>query len=374
MARLVDLTSVSGAYGTRLLAEAGHDVVRIEPPAGDALRRLGPFVGDVPGRERGAFHQFVNAGKRSLSLNLDTADGRAVLLALVERSDAVVGSLPLPVAERSLRAHQPRLVLTLVEEAPPELCAIARSGLLSLVGFPEGLPIALGGHIVYALSGLYVGLATAMGLLQQQVAGRGARTTVSVQQSLETQMEQAMLEYTLSGRGTERGGSRGRITATSGAYPCQDGYCIVSVGGGGPGGWSRFVEWVGDPELADPALAAEEKRQEQRATIQDRIHAWSQRFPRDELIAEAQRRHLPASPVTTPLDLTDDPQLIARGFLTPMDHPLLGRLLFPRGAIATVLDRPLGPAPTLGQHNAEFLGELGYSPADHASLVESGVM
>jgi crotonobetainyl-CoA:carnitine CoA-transferase CaiB-like acyl-CoA transferase len=129
-----------------------------------------------------------------------------------------------------------------------------------------------------------------------------------------------------------------------------------------------------DPELADPALAAEEKRQERRAWLQDRIQTWSQQFRRDELVGEAQRRHLPASPVATALDLVEDPQLVARGFLTPLEHPLLGSLLFPRGALATVLDRAVGPAPTLGQHNAEVLAELGYSAADHASLVESGAV
>jgi formyl-CoA transferase len=130
----------------------------------------------------------------------------------------------------------------------------------------------------------------------------------------------------------------------------------------------------GDPALADPALAAEEKRQERRDLIQERIRAWSGRFAKDELVEEAQRRHLPASPVASPLDLTQDPQLVARGFLTPLDHPLLGRLLFPRGAIATVFDRPIAPAPRLGQHNAALLAELGYSPAEQASLVGGGTL
>jgi crotonobetainyl-CoA:carnitine CoA-transferase CaiB-like acyl-CoA transferase len=373
MGRIVDLTGVSGVYGTRLLVEAGHEVVRVEAPGGDAVRRLGPFLGEAPGLEVGAYHQFVNAGKRSLTLNLEAADGQAVLLALAERSDAVVASLPLPVAEATLRARQPGLALTLVEEGPPELCAAARAGLLSLVGLPEGAPTLLGGHVVYALSGLYVGVAAALGLLQRQLTGRGPTTTVSVQQCLESQMEQAMVEYSYSGRGTERAGPRGRISATSGAYACEDGHWIISVGGAG-GNWHRFAEWLADPELADPALAAEEKRQERREWLQDRIQAWSRQYPREALVAEAQDRHLPASPVSTSLDLVEDPQLVARGFLQPVDHPLLGRVLLPRGAVATVLERPVGPAPTLGQDTAAVLTELGYSAEDRASLVERGVV
>ncbi len=373
MARVVDLTACSGAYGTRLLAEAGHDVVRVESPSGDALRRLGPFLDDAPDLERGAFHQFLNAGKRSLALNLDRADGRAALEALVAGADALVATLPLPLDEAALRARNPRLVLTRVADAAPELCAVARSGLMSLVGRPDGPPMLLGGHVVYAASGLYVGVATALGLLQQQLTGAGSTTTVSVLECLESLMEQAMIEYTFSGQGTERRGSGGQITATSGAFPCRDGHFMISVGGQASN-WVRFAEWLGDPALADPALVAEEKRQEQRDLIQERIRAWSRQFAKDELVVEAQRRHLPASPVATPLDLAQDPQLIARGFLTPLDHPLFGRLLFPRGAIATVFDRPLVPAPRLGEHNAVLLAELGYSPAEQASLVEGGAL
>jgi crotonobetainyl-CoA:carnitine CoA-transferase CaiB-like acyl-CoA transferase len=373
MARIVDLTTLSGAYGTRLLAEAGHDVVRVESPAGDAVRRTGPFLGDAPDVERGAFHQYLNAGKRSLTLNLETADGRAVLGALVARADALVATLPLSVGADALRAANPRLVLVQIEDATPELCAVARAGLMSLVGRPDGPPILVGGHIVYLLSGLYVGVAARMGLLQQQLAGAGSTTTVSVLECLETMMEQAMVEYTFAGNGTERRGSGGQITATSGAFPCQDGFAIVSVGGRGDN-WRRFAEWLADPELADPALAAEEERQKRRELVQSRIRAWAAGLRKEELVTGAQERHLPSSPVSTTLDLVEDPQLVARGFLTPLDHPLLGRLLYPRGAIATAVDRPVAPAPTLGQHTAAILGELGYTAAEHASLVERGAV
>src|SRR3954471_273592 len=190
MARILDLTTASGAYGPRLLAEAGHDVVRVEAPAGDALRRLSPFLQDEPNFECGAFHQFVNAGKRSLAVDLATADGGAVLLALAERADALVATLPLPVDEAALRGRNPRLVLVQVEDAAPELCAVARSGLMSLVGRPDGPPTVLGGHVAYMASGLYVGVAAALGLFQQQLSGQGSTTTVSVLQCLESLTEQ----------------------------------------------------------------------------------------------------------------------------------------------------------------------------------------
>src|SRR4051794_30624685 len=96
----------------------------------------------------------------------------------------------------------------------------------------------------------------------------------------------------------------------------------------------------------------------------DRLHAWAKRSSKTELVEEAQRRHFPASPVSTTLDLVNDPQLLAREFLTEMNHPQLGSIKFPRGAIATVMAMQLTPAPCLGQHNSELLNELGYSQVD----------
>ena len=124
-----------------------------------------------------------------------------------------------------------------------------------------------------------------------------------------------MVEYSFSGKVTERRGSKGAITAVSGALPCKDGHWVISQIHR-PGRWTKFMEWVQDPELAsDPSLAEEENQHRRRDFIMDRLDAWAKRFTKTELVEEAQRRHFPASPVSTPLDLVDDPQLIARGFL-----------------------------------------------------------
>ncbi len=374
MSRVVDLTAHSGAYGTRLLGEAGHNVVRVEPPQGDALRRLGPFLGETPDLERGACHQYLNAGKRSLAINLDSSSARELFLGLIRKSDALVANLPLPVEEKALLEANPNLVLTKVEDGEPELCSFARSGLLSLTGYPGKSPMLLGGHVIYAATGLYVATATAAALLVLQLTGRGQVVTVSIRQCLETLVEQAMVEYTLSGKGTERRGGRGGITPISGAIPCKDGYWVISQVFRS-GRWQKFTEWVQDPDLiADPTLAEEESQHEKRDFIIDRINAWSQRFNKSELVEEAQRRHFPATPVSTPLDLVEDPQLIARGFIAEMDHPKFGRIMFPQGAVASILGTHVAPAPTVGQHNAEILAELGYSEAATQALRDSGAM
>ena len=361
MSRIIDLGSLAGAYATRLLVESGHDVIRIDPAGGDSVRWTGPFLGEVPDPEQGAFHHFLNAGKRSFSLDLVAATGWRLLLELVRTADAVVTSRRLPMDNENTKAD---IVWTDVEEAEDELCAYARSGLLSLTGQRDGRPTLLGGHMIYLATGIQAAMGTAAALHVLRQTGQGQRVRISMQDCLKTFVEQAMVEYTFSGTRTERRGTRGNITAISGALPCKDGHWVVSQINR-PGRWEKFTEWIGDPDLiADPSLASDDAQREKKDFIMDRVLAWSRQFTKSEIVEEGQRRRFPSSPVSTPLDLTLDPQLIARGYLTEANDPRFGRIPFPRGAVARVQDQEMKPAPTLGQHNAEILAELGYSDAD----------
>ena len=374
MARVVDLAGLAGAYATRLFAEQGHEVIRIESPGGDGLRRLPPFLGEKQDLEHGAYHQFLNAGKKSLALNLDSHAGQEIFLELLSQSDALVADDSLPLEDRLLFQANPKLVVTKIHDQEPELCAVARSGLMSLTGQPGQAPAVLGGRVPTLAVGIYVGVATAAALLTCKKTGKGSLANVSVREALESFVEQAMVEYTFSGTITERRGSKGAITAVSGALPCKDGHWVISQIHR-PGRWTKFMDWVQDPELAsDPSLAEEENQHKRRDFIMERLDKWATRFTKTDLVEEAQRRHFPASPVSTPLDLVDDPQLIARGFLKELDHLEFGRIRFPQGAIATVLGNQLGPAPKLGEHNNEILTQLGYSAEDRHTLISAGAI
>jgi crotonobetainyl-CoA:carnitine CoA-transferase CaiB-like acyl-CoA transferase len=248
-------------------------------------------------------------------------------------------------------------VLTKIVDDEPELCAVARSGLMSLTGHPDRAPVILGGHIPLMAVATYAAVATAAALLARNASGRGLIATVSVRESLESFVEQAMVEYSFSGTITERRGSKGAITAVSGALPCKDGHWVISQIHR-PGRWTKFVDWVRDPELsADPSLAEEENQHKRRDFIMERLDQWAKGFTKTELVDQAQRLHFPASPVSTTLDLVNDPQLLARGFLTALDHPEFGQINFPQGAIASVLGNKLSAAPKLGEHNAEVFNQ-----------------
>lgn len=362
MARIIEITDLAGAYATRLLAEAGHEIIRIEDPSGDGLRSLPPFAGDETGIEDSCYHQFLNAGKKSVTITLDDPNGQEIFLHLVKKADALVTDRSLPIGESKLGQSNPTLVYTKIRDnEEPDICALARSGLMSLTGQPDGAPMMLGGHLAALASGTYVAVAIAGALEIAQQSGKGVIATVSLREALESFVEQAMVEYSFSGVITERRGSKGAITAVSGAMPCKDGHWVISQINR-PGKWAKFVEWVQDPQLAaDPSLGEEANQMKQRDFILGRVFAWANSHTKNELVEEAQRRHFPASPVSTTLDLVNDPQLIARGYLKPIDHPQLGPLPFPQGAIASMHGRSMKPAPKLGEHNEEVLKELGYA-------------
>ena len=371
MARVLDLTRHAGVYATRLLVELGHDVIRIESPAGDDLRRSGPFLGGVPDIEDGAYHQFFNAGKRSLALDVTTADGREVFERLARTADVIIASAPLPVEEERLRALRPDVVLVVITgDERPELCAYARAGLLALTGQPGSAPVLMGGHIVYAATGTWVMAAAAAAILVQQLTGEGQTVTVDIQACLETFLDHAVENFTVRGRPTERRGQRGAVTPISGAFPSADGFWLLSLHDSRER-WESLMEWMQDPVLGDDeSLLVYDERLKHCDMILDRIDTWAKGYPKKELVAEAQRRRIPCAPVNTSLELAEDEQLIDRGFLVGVEHPTHGVMLFPRGALATVWDSAVGFAPELGSSNQQLLGELGYTKEEQELLFE----
>jgi len=375
MARILDLTSLMGAYGTRLLAELGHDVLRVESPKGDALRREAPLLAGADSKfEASAFHQFLNAGKHSLALDPTSERGRKLLLALVAKADALVASLPLSLDEDVLLAANPDLVFVRLDDGPPELCAYASAGLLAITGEPDGKPTMLGGHVPCAAVGVHVALAASAALYGKEASGRGQAVDVSAPQCLASLAEQVWVEYSASGERMERLGSRGGITAVAGALPCADGHWMISVPPD-PRGWANFVQLVAHPAFKDDgSLADEAMRRERKQEILDCIAEWSRQQKKNEIVAQAQSLHIPAAAVTNPLELVDDPQLLARGFLTPVDHPDFGKMNFPVGALASMFGQAMSFAPPLGESTALVLDELGYSESEIRRLKDEGVV
>jgi crotonobetainyl-CoA:carnitine CoA-transferase CaiB-like acyl-CoA transferase len=182
MLRVIDLTSFIGAYAARLFAEEGHEVMRVESPEGDELRRLPPLLRDQQGLEHGAYHHFLNAGKKSGTVDVHSDAGKKILHSLLGQADVLLASAPFD--EQACLAANPKLVLAKIVDDAPELCAVARSGLISLTGHPDRAPVTLGGYVPHLAVGIYVAVATAAALLVRNSSGRGLVATVSVRDSL----------------------------------------------------------------------------------------------------------------------------------------------------------------------------------------------
>jgi len=371
--RVLDLTRQSGVYCTRLLAEEGHDVIRVEHPAGDTLRRLGPYLWETPDLEGGSYHQYFNAGKRSLALDVTTAEGREVFERLVATADAIIAGTPLPLDEARIRHLNPNVVLaTIGEDESPELCLYAKTGLLGITGHPGETPFLMGGHIIYAATGAWAMVGVAAAMLVQRTTGMGQTVHVDIEQCFETFLDHAVDNYVVRNRPTERRGHRGAVTPISGAFPCADGYWMLSLSDSTER-WKRLVEWMDDDELRAESYLKYDERLAQADMILDKIGDWAMAFGKQDIVVEAQNRHFPSAPVCTPLDLAADPQLIDRGFLVEIEPPDFGPMRFPRGAIANLWGRDVRPAPKLGAHNAELLAELGYGPEEQQLLFERNV-
>ena len=399
--RVLDLTGLHGAYGTKLLAELGAEVIRVEHPSGDSLRRHPPFIQDDRGVWWSLYDLYVNAAKRSITLDLTTPDGRCLFRRLSERVDAIVESDP-PGAVRlaglaydELARSNPRLVYTRVtpfgDEGPKrhwkacDLTLMAAGGLMWLAGEPGGPPIAAAGEQSAVIAGLYAAVGTLLAVYHAEATGEGQLVSVSVQECICSTLENAVQFYDLEGRIRRRVGSR-PVEAGTGLYPCRDGYIYVHAGRLATArGWRALVAWLveagvpGADELTQPHWQDYSYRasREGAAAFWEIFTRFTRHHSKRVLCEEAQRRGIAMTPVNVPTEVVNDPQLAARQWFVSLHHEGLGIDLRLPGAPYRLSETPwqTGPAPLPGQHNREvFCGELGLTIEELEALRQAGVV
>jgi crotonobetainyl-CoA:carnitine CoA-transferase CaiB-like acyl-CoA transferase len=377
--RVVEIgDGVAAAYATKLLADLGADVIKIEPPdRGDVTRTRGPFPGGVPHREKSGLFLYLNANKRGIALDVRTPAGQAVLDRLVARADLLVHDVhPTAMAAHGLdwarlAARHPALVMTSITPfgltgphasyRGADVVLWNAGGVATLngePGHPELPPLKAFGD----QSGFQAGLNAAIGslgaLFARLASGRGQHVEVSTQECLA-----AILELTF-----EFWPYCGLVASRLGAKPiqplcfmeCRDGWifiCCVEEHQ-----WRQFVEIMGRPEWAEMELFANRlARGANFDALQVFLQEWCREQSVQELYDAAQRRRVPFAPVSTMGDLLASPHLAARGFFATLAHPVAGDVTMPGapyklGATPWTLRTP---APCLGQHTAEVLAELG---------------
>lgn len=392
--RVVDLTHhIAGPYCTKLLADFGADVLKIERPGtGDPTRASGPFVDDSPDPEKSGRFLYFNTNKRGMSLDLKTPTGRHILKRLIRDADVLVENfrpavLPsLGLDYETLAAINPRLVVTSISNfgqtgpyrdyRATEIVADAMGGWMYGLGVPEREPIKPPGVQAQLVAGIFGLLGTLSAVHARALTDRGQHVDVSIQEAVLWIQMNITSTYSYSGAIWKRHGGQSTMNHPQGLFECKDG--IIGVNVLYYVEWDRFAEFVGHPEwLQDPRFATPVLRAQNREAMDEILRPWLMERTRQELFESAQRAKIPFALVNEPADLVASPQLQARGFWEQVEHPVAGVVTMP-GAPFKLSETPWTlrrPAPRLGEHTEDVLvDELGYTKDEVLRLRERGVI
>lgn len=392
--RVLDLsTGTAGGFCTKLLAGFGADVIKAEPPSGDTLRDRGPFPGDVPDRDASAAHLQMNTGKRSITLNLETATGQKILRGLAGRVDVIVESFApghldaRGVGYEALAAENPGLVLLSITpfgQTGPyrdyqggELVAYAAGGYLSITGDPDREPHKAWGEQTAIHTGYQSALAISAALVARDASGQGQHIDVSHAEAAAFLVGGAPASaYRDHGTVAKRNGARliGRPPTApypSTFRPSKDGWVHVHSNFRYP---EILGQVVGSERLNEPEVLA--RQQEHADEIDEVVDAWLAQYDKWEAVRIAQANRLHFTEVLTPAEVMEEPAYRERAFWFTYTHPTAGEVTQP-GPLIRFAETPWVnvPAPALGEHTAEVLrDELGYTPEDLPGLREGGVI
>jgi crotonobetainyl-CoA:carnitine CoA-transferase CaiB-like acyl-CoA transferase len=384
---VLDFTShLAGPYCTKLLADLGARVIKVERPGGDPARALPPFLGDRPGPDRSATWHYLNTNKESIVIDLKRPGSAAVVRKLMAGAQLAVTSSP-PRVERELGidysslascADIPVVSITNFGHDGPYRDYRLSDTVLYAMGaemYSHGLahrePLKLGGTAAVLQGGAMAAVAAMGAITAYEVHGLGQLAEVplfNVQLSNIDRRSSSILAYRFSGRVQQRPQGAGGLAG--GVYPVADGHVEVTATAGNY--WRRFVDMIGDdtlrhPKWENPMTAMDPAAKEEADAI---VYPWMLSRTRAEVWEEARRARAMVAPIYDGTDLFLDGNFRDRGLWTEIEHaeagkqPMLGRpYIFERTPW-----RIRSAAPTLGEHTDAVLREAGFSAADTGRL------
>lgn len=327
--RILDLADESAVYATRILADLGAEVIRIEPPQGDAMHEVGPLD---PATGRSLFYAFMNINKSAVSLDLETASGLREFTDLVASAHVVVETFgkdrlsELGIESGSMRRRNPGLVWTSVTpfgaEGPrarwraDDIISQAMGGLMRLSGTPDREPLRLFGNQSCYIAGLHAASATLIAVLHAEATGSGQDIDVSIQECIAHTLENAIQFYDAQKTVREREGASPE--AGVGLFRCRDGLVYLYASAWMiRASWHGLVAWMNEQDVEGASRYSEERwldmafrktgqaREELRASIEQ----LAAKLTKKEFYEESQRRGILAAPLNTVPDLLQNPQL-----------------------------------------------------------------
>jgi CoA:oxalate CoA-transferase len=380
----------AASFCSRVLADYGADVLKVEPPGrGDLLRHQGPFAGDTPRPEKSIPFLYLNTNKRSVTLDVASPTGGLILKRLVRWADVVVEGNPpayldgLGLGYEALSGENPLLVMTSItpfgqigpyrDYKADDIVTTAMSGLMYLSGDADKGPIRNALDQSMYVAGMQAAGATLAAIYQSFSTPVGQHIDMSITECLTLHLVQAAASYAYMG--AVRGRRSPMNSGLDEIMPCADGYVLPSAQGSQP--WEVVVELLGVEELKDPKFATAEGRIAHGPEMYQLLIKALAKWNKKELFHASAERRLLFGMVQDAGDLFDCPQLRARGFYTRVLHPEAGEAEYP-GEIVRLSQGGYNlqrPAPLQGQHNEEmYRGMLGYSREDLVSLRRLGII
>ncbi len=396
--RVLDLADEKGAYCGKLLGDLGAEVIKIEPPCGDKMRLRGPFFKNKVHLEKSLFFLYFNTSKGSITLDIEDPAGKEIFKKLVATADVVVESFPvgylasLGLDYRRLKKIDPKLVMTSItpygQKGPlsgykaEDINIFAMSGYMQLVGEPDQAPLVLGGEQTFYPGAQYATVGTMAALFYRDgVSGKGQHVDVSMQEAMISywQEQTPVPMWQKTQENNTRVGAMDAMVTPCGLYPCKDGWislCVVT-----PQEWDALSQWMyevtGNAEvLKDEYKGGLISRMPVRDMVNVLVMEFTDKLTGREIFLEGQKRKVVVMPVNDVPSLVNDTQLNARNFWVELDHPVVGKLKYPKGALySDAIGAPTKAAPLLGEDNERiYCGELKYSKEDLTILRTTGVI
>ena len=391
--KVLDCTeTVAGAYCTKLLAELGAEVIKIERPGGNPFRQTGPFMGDEPHPEKSLVFFYLNTNKKSITLNLKVETGKRIFRKLAKGADVVVESFTsgtmreLGLSYGELKNLNPRLVMVSIsgfgQTGPYRGFKFTNLTLSALGGImytmrpadkPEETPVVQGGMQAEYITGLLSFIATAAALIKRAHSGNGTWVDISAMECVASTLTGIAAEYPYIGlsRRTQPLPIHGYPGMYN--YPCRDGWVNPTPGVGGA---PAIAFLIGKPELQDtPIFTEPSTRMEEPKKFDELVMPYMRERSKWEITKEAQELRLAFAPILSPKELQDDEQLRVRDFFVTAEHPYMGRVTYPGLPVkSTEISQKSGRAPLLGEHSEEIYAQLGYSRKELCKLRELGVI
>ncbi len=401
--RVLDLSNERGYYCGKILADLGADVIKVEPPGGDPGRNIGPFYHDIPDKGKSLYFFAYNTNKKSITLNIETNDGRDILKKLVKNADFAIESHnpgyldAIGLGYSTLKDINQRIIMVSItpfgQDGPyknwkaSDITITAMGGLSHITGSPDRPPVRVSIDQVHLVAGVQAAMGAMIAHYYRETSGNGQYVDVSMQECVTLSALTVPQAWDLQrfiwpreGAFLSRSGKRVRHL-----WPCKDGYVAWRIFGGGLGIKTRaLVEWMESEGQAGELVDVNWQQMDYLTVSPEQFYRWQELFgnffkthTKAELRREALNRGIVLIPASTPQDLLLDPQLKARGFWEAIDHDELDTTITYPGPLyqSSEITWNFLRAPLIGEHNQKiYQEELGFTKEVLATLKQAGVI